>query len=99
MIIFKMRPSKGGSSEFVNKRVAAEGSKAWTPTVIQLILLLSEAELFQPLLLRHGLIDEGAGLLLRLASSAADHTINSAVQDVEALLGKRRERRRDDRWG
>lgn len=27
-LFFKMRLSKGGSSEFVNERVAAEGSKA-----------------------------------------------------------------------
>lgn len=58
--------------------------------MIHLVLFLSEAELFQPLLLRHGVVDEGAGLLLRLAPSAADHAINSTVQDVEALLGKQR---------
>lgn len=56
--------------------------------MIHLIVLLSEAELLQPLLLRHGGIDEGAGLLFRLASPAADHAVNPTVQDVEALLEK-----------
>lgn len=54
--------------------------------MIHLIFLLHKAELFEPLLLWHGLIDEGARLLIWLTPSAADHTIDSTVQDIEALL-------------
>lgn len=74
--------------KLVNLKTEADGNNTRAPTVICRILLLSEAELLQPLLLRHGVIDEGAGLLFRLASPAADHTINPTVQDVEALLGE-----------
>lgn len=59
----------------------------WTLTMIPLILLLHKTELLEPLLLWHGLIDEGACLLVWLTPSAADHAIDSTVQDVEALLG------------
>jgi len=55
-------------------------------TRIHLIILLHKAELFEPLLLGHGVIDEGARLLIRLTSSAADHAIDATVQHVEALL-------------
>lgn len=55
-------------------------------TMIHLILLLHKAEFFEPLLLRRGLIDEGVRLLVRLTSSAADHSIDSTVQDVKTLL-------------
>lgn len=61
--------------------------------MIQRILLLSEAQLSQPLLLRQGVIDEGAALLFRLAPPAADHAIDPTVQDVEALLGKQQSHR------
>lgn len=68
---------------------AAEAHKQSLPlTVIHLILLLHKTELLEPLLLWHWLIDEGARLFIWLASSAADHTIDSTVQYVEALLDK-----------
>lgn len=57
-------------------------------TVIGLLFLLHKAEIFEPLLLRRGGVDQGAGLLVRLAPSAADHAVDPTVQDVEALLGK-----------
>lgn len=50
------------------------------------VVLLPQTELLQPLLLQHGLVGEGAGLLIRLAPSAADDSIDSTVQNVEALL-------------
>lgn len=57
-------------------------------TRIHLILLLHKAEVFQPLLLRRGRIDERVSLLVGLTSSAADHSIDSTVQDVKTLLDK-----------
>ncbi|TNN87023.1 hypothetical protein EYF80_002778 [Liparis tanakae] len=57
-------------------------------TRIHLIVLLHKAELFEPLLLGHGVVDEGARLLIRLTSSAADHAVDATVQHVEALLEK-----------
>lgn len=56
-------------------------------TVIGLLFLLHKAEIFEPLLLRRGGVDQGASLLVRLAPSAADHAVDPTVQDVEALLG------------
>lgn len=55
-------------------------------TVIRRILLVHKTELFEPLLLWRGVINDGTRLLIRLTSSAADHTVDSTVQDVEALL-------------
>lgn len=55
--------------------------------MVGLLVLMDEAEVFETLLLRRGRVDLGARLLIRLTPSAADHAVDPAVQDVEALLG------------
>lgn len=54
--------------------------------MIDLLFLLHKAEIFEPLFLGRGRVDQGAGLLVRLTPSAADHAVDATVQDVEALL-------------
>lgn len=55
-------------------------------TMINLLFLLHKAEIFEPLFLGRGRVDQGASLLVRLTPSAADHAVDATVQDVEALL-------------
>lgn len=69
--------------------------------MVHLILLLHKTELLESLLFRRGLIDEGACLLVWLTASTADHTVDSTIQDIKALLAdlrKKKKIKKKDEW-